>query len=76
MSDCTIGFVVYVLSLSILIGIAVFVTKSGAPLWGLLFLLAFSCKPAKCIKDDTPIYETQDAETGEIFEYVKIKDLK
>ena len=76
MSGCTIGFVVWVLSISVLVGIAVFLTKSAAPLWALLILTFFSCKTVKCIKDDTPIYETKDAETGEVFEYVKVKDLK
>lgn len=76
MDNCTVGFIVWTVGFCAVVGIAVFITKSAMPLWALLLITGFSCKDKKCMVDDTPVYETMDAETGQPFEYVKVKDLK
>lgn len=76
LDSCAITFGLLVVSLSIVIAFAIYYTKSAAPIWGFLIIGFYSCKPAKCLKNETPTYWTMDAETHESFEYVKVKDLK
>lgn len=73
---CLMGFIVFVVSLSVVVWFTVYYTGSAYPIWALLIIVLYDCSSVKCLRGGVPTHWITDAETGEYFEYVKVKDLK